>query len=194
MRRVLVLGALIGIGALSLAVSGQAPPAGPTAKAVEATRIEKVKDNLYIIGFTGFARLLKPESLPQLVWDDYVYGTNMQHAFMLSRQLLSKHKGGNRQIIMVTDGEPTAHLEGGRVFFSYPPTHRTMEETLKEVLRCTRENIMINVFMLERSPYLTSFVDQMTRINKGRAFFAAPDKLGEYILVDYVANKKKRVV
>jgi len=157
-------------------------------------RAQFPKDNLYIIGFTGFARLLKPESLPQLVWDDYVYGTNMQHAFMLSRQLLSKHKGGNRQIIMVTDGEPTAHLEGGRVFFSYPPTHRTMEETLKEVLRCTRENIMINVFMLERSPYLTSFVDQMTRINKGRAFFAAPDKLGEYILVDYVANKKKRVV
>ena len=152
------------------------------------------KDNLYIIGFTGFARLLQPESLPQLVWDDYVYGTNMQHAFMLSRQLLSKHRGGNRQIIMITDGEPTAHLENGRVFFSYPPTYRTMQETLKEVLRCTKENIMINVFMLERSPYLTSFVDQMTRINKGRAFFATPDRLGEYVLVDYVANKKKRVM
>lgn len=156
-------------------------------------RTQFPKDNLYIIGFTGFARLLQPEELPQLVWDDYVYGTNMQHALMLSRQLLAKHRGGNRQVIMVTDGEPTAHLEGGRVFFSYPPTYRTMEETLKEVLRCTKENIQINVFMLERSLYLTAFVNQMTRINKGRAFFASPDRLGEYILVDYVANKKKRV-
>lgn len=156
-------------------------------------RTQFPKDNLYIIGFTGFARVLKPEELPQLVWDDYVYGTNMQHALMLSRQLLAKHRGGNRQVIMVTDGEPTAHLEGGRVFFSYPPTYRTMEETLKEVLRCTKENIQINVFMLERSLYLTAFVDQMTRINKGRAFFASPDRLGEYVLVDYVANKKKRV-
>lgn len=156
-------------------------------------RTQFPKDNLYIIGFTGFARVLKPEELPQLVWDDYVYGTNMQHALMLSRQLLAKHRGGNRQVIMVTDGEPTAHLEGGRVFFSYPPTYRTIEETLKEVLRCTKENIQINVFMLERSLYLTAFVDQMTRINKGRAFFASPDRLGEYILVDYVANKKKRV-
>ncbi|MDP2937168.1 MAG: VWA domain-containing protein [Dehalococcoidia bacterium] len=156
-------------------------------------RTQFPKDNLYIIGFTGFARVLKPEELPQLVWDDYVYGTNMQHALMLSRQLLAKHRGGNRQVIMVTDGEPTAHLEGGRVFFSYPPTYRTIEETLKEVLRCTKENIQINVFMLERSLYLTAFVDQMTRINKGRAFFTSPDRLGEYILVDYVANKKKRV-
>ncbi|MDP2660352.1 MAG: VWA domain-containing protein [Dehalococcoidia bacterium] len=152
------------------------------------------KDNLYIIGFTGFARVLKPESLPELVWDDYVYGTNMQHALMLSRQLLARHKGGNRQVIMVTDGEPTAHLERGQVFFSYPPTYKTIEETLKEVLRCTKENILINIFMLERSPYLTSFVNQMTKINKGRAFFASPEKLGEYILVDYMANKSKKVV
>ena len=118
----------------------------------------------------------------------------MQHALMLSRQLLAKHKGGNRQVIMITDGEPTAHLEGGRVFFSYPPTYRTMEETLKEVMRCTRENIQINIFMLERSPYLTSFVNQMTQINKGRAFFASPDRLGEYVLVDYMRNKRKKVV
>jgi uncharacterized protein with von Willebrand factor type A (vWA) domain len=157
-------------------------------------RTQFPKDNLYVIGFTGYARELKPESLPQLVWDDYVYGTNMQHAFMLSRQLLSKHKGGNRQIIMVTDGEPTAHLEGGRVFFSYPPTYRTMEETLREVVRCTRENITINVFMLERSPYLAAFVNQMTKINKGRVFYAAPEHLGEYILVDYMSNKRKRLV
>ena len=73
---------------------------------------------------------------------------------------------------MVTDGEPTAHMEGLEAEFSYPPTRRTIEETLKEVQRCTREGITINTFMLERSQYLMAFVEQMTRINRGRAFFS----------------------
>jgi len=120
-----------------------------------------------------------------------VYGTNMQHGFQLARSLLAKHRG-NRQIIMVTDGEPTAHLDNGRVYFAYPPTFRTIQETLKEVRRCTRDRIVINTFMLERGPYLTEFINQMTRINKGRAFFVSPERLGEYILVDYVSGKARR--
>jgi len=151
------------------------------------------KDNLYIVGFSYTANQLEAEALPELDWDEYVYGTNMQHGFMLSRQLLSRHKGGTRQIIVITDGEPTAHFEGGRVQFNYPPTYRTIQETLREVVRCTRENITINTFMLERSPYLTDFVNQVTKINRGRAFFASPERLGEYILVDYVSNKRKRI-
>jgi uncharacterized protein with von Willebrand factor type A (vWA) domain len=152
------------------------------------------KDNLYIIGFSDRARLLQPESLTQITWNEYVYGTNMQHGFKMARQLLSRHKGGNKQIIMITDGEPTAHIEDdGEVFFSYPPTARTFQETLKEVTRCTRDQIVINTFMLEKSKYLAHFVEQMTKINRGRAFYAAPENLGEYILVDYVNNKKKKV-
>ena len=85
----------------------------------------------------------------------------------------------------------TAHFEGGRVEFSYPPTWRTFQETLKEVQRCTRERITINTFMLERSYALTSFVEQMAKINRGRAFFATPESLGEYILVDYVKQKRQ---
>ena len=115
----------------------------------------------------------------------------MQHGFQLARSLLAKHRG-NRQIIMVTDGEPTAHLDNGRVYFAYPPTFRTIQETLKEVRRCTRDRIVINTFMLERGPYLTEFINQMTRINKGRAFFVSPERLGEYILVDYVSGKARR--
>jgi uncharacterized protein with von Willebrand factor type A (vWA) domain len=149
------------------------------------------RDSLYIIAFSYYAKELKPEALPQLTWNEWVYGTNMQHGFMLARSLLARHKGGNRQIIMITDGEPTAHFEGGRVEFSYPPTWRTYQETLKEVQRCTRERITINTFMLERSYALMSFVDQITKINRGRAFFATPERLGEYILVDYV-NQKRR--
>lgn len=151
------------------------------------------KDNLYLLVFAHHARQIKPEMLPQATWDEYMYGTNMQHGFMLARQLLARHKGGTRQIILITDGEPTAHMESGQVYFSYPPTYRTLQETLREVLRCTREQIVINTFMLDRSPYLTSFVDQMAKINRGRAFFASPERLGEYILVDYLANKRQKI-
>ncbi len=151
------------------------------------------KDNLYIIGFSGYARELKPEMLPQLDWSEYQYGTNLQHALMLSRSLLARHKTPNKQIIVITDGEPTAHLEDGQVFFNYPPTFRTLQETMREVVRCTRERIVINTFMLERSYYMADFVEQMTKINRGRAFYATPEALGEYILVDYVASKKKRI-
>jgi len=94
---------------------------------------------------------------------------------------------------MITDGEPTAHLRpDGRAEFAYPPTYSTIQQTLNEVKRCTRDRIVINTFMLERGPYLTEFINQMTRINKGRAFFVSPDRLGEYILVDYVSGKQRR--
>ncbi len=121
------------------------------------------QDTLYILGFSDYAREISPEMLPRIDWSEYVYGTNMQHGFMVARQLLARHKGGTRQIILITDGEPTAHLENGRVHFAYPPTYQTIRETLKEVMQCTREGITINTFMLERSRYLTDFVNQMTR-------------------------------
>jgi uncharacterized protein with von Willebrand factor type A (vWA) domain len=151
------------------------------------------RDNLYIIAFSYYARQIDTTDLPHLSWSEWGYGTNMQHAFMVSRQLLSRHKTGSKQVILVTDGEPTAYFEGGQVEFSYPPTYRTFQETLREVGRCTRENITINTFMMERGRYLTDFVDQMTKINRGRAFYATPDRLGEYILVDYVDNKRKTI-
>jgi uncharacterized protein with von Willebrand factor type A (vWA) domain len=155
-------------------------------------RTQFPRDNLYIVGFSYIATELKPAQLPTITWDEYNYGTNMQHGLMLARQMLGRHKGGNKQVIVITDGEPTAHFEDGQVRFSYPPTYQTLQETLKEVVRCTRERITINTFMLERSPYMAGFVSEIAKINKGRAFFATPDHLGEYILVDYVANKKKR--
>jgi uncharacterized protein with von Willebrand factor type A (vWA) domain len=154
-------------------------------------RTQYPRDNLYILGFSYVATQLQPSQLPTISWDEYNYGTNMQHGFMMARQLLARHKGGNKQVIMITDGEPTAHFDEGHVRFSYPPTYQTLQETLREVMRCTRDQVTINTFMLERSPYMAGFVSEMAKINKGRAFFATPDRLGEYILVDYVANKRK---
>src|SRR6202048_5275168 len=150
------------------------------------------RDSLYVVGFSTYAVELKPQSLPAITLNDYVYGTNMQHGFQVARSLLARHRG-NRQIIMITDGEPTAHLAAhGKAYFAYPPTFQTIQQTLREVKRCTRDRIVINTFMLERGPYLTEFINQMTRINKGRAFFVSPDRLGEYILVDYVSGKQRR--
>jgi uncharacterized protein with von Willebrand factor type A (vWA) domain len=176
----------------SMLNNGYFLPAKKVALALSALiRGQFPRDALYIIGFSLYARTFTPEQLPTLSWGEWNIGTNMHAGFALSRQLLGKHKGGTKQILMVTDGEPTAHLENGVADFSYPPTPRTFQETLKEVQRCTREGITINTFMLERSSYLMGFVEDMARINHGRAFFSAPDKLGEYVMVDFVRSRRR---
>jgi uncharacterized protein with von Willebrand factor type A (vWA) domain len=156
-------------------------------------RAQYPQDALYVIGFSLYARELDPDDVPSVVLTDRHYGTNMQHALSLARRLLARHRGGNRQVVMITDGEPTAHLEGNEAYFDYPTTRRTWQLTQAEVLRCAREGVTINTFMLEDSPGLVRFVTEMSRINRGRAFFVQPDRLGEYVLVDYLARKQKRV-
>jgi uncharacterized protein with von Willebrand factor type A (vWA) domain len=178
----------------SMALRGSFQAAKKVALALNnLIRSEFSRDSLYIIGFSAYARELKAEELPYVRWDESVLGTNMHHAFMLAERLLSRHTGSTRQIIMISDGEPTAHLERGRSYFAYPPSPITIRETLKEVKRCTEKGIVINTFMLDRNYYLKEFVNQMAKINKGRVFYTTPDRLGEYILVDYVANKRKNL-
>jgi uncharacterized protein with von Willebrand factor type A (vWA) domain len=149
------------------------------------------RDSLHIIGFSDLAREISPAALPHLSVNEYVYGTNMQHGLMLARRLLAKDAGENKQIIIVSDGEPTAHIENGRPVFFYPPLPETFYKTLLEVKRCTREHIVINTFMLESNHHLVQFVNQLTKLNRGRAFFISPDRLGDYVLVDYVASKRR---
>ncbi len=147
------------------------------------------RDFLGIVGFSEVARELKPEQLPEVSWD-FVYGTNMQHAFLLSRRMLARQTG-TKQIIMITDGEPTAHLlPGGEVFFNYPPVQETVDATLTEVARCTKEDIRINTFMLDANSYLKAFVEKLTQLNRGRAFFTTPETLGDYVLVDFIEQKR----
>jgi uncharacterized protein with von Willebrand factor type A (vWA) domain len=155
-------------------------------------RTQYPRDQLAIVGFAYYARELRPEALPELTWHGYEYGTNLQHGLLLARRILARQRVANREIVVITDGEPTAHFEDGQVEFSYPPTRRTVEETLREVVRCTKEGITINTFMLERSRALTDFVGLMTRLNRGRAFYAEPDRLGEYVLVDFVNRRTGR--
>ena len=151
------------------------------------------KDSFYIIGFAAYAKELKAKDLPYLQWDEHVLGTNMQHALLLAEKLLAKHQAGSKQIIMISDGEPTSHLEHGQAVFAYPPTPETIRATFRAVKRCTTRGIAINTFMLDSSHYLKAFMDEIARINGGRVFYTSPENLGEYILVDYVQNKKKRL-
>jgi uncharacterized protein with von Willebrand factor type A (vWA) domain len=149
-------------------------------------------DELHVIGFAYYAREIAPSALASLSWHGYEYGTNLQHGLMLARQLLGRSHASNRSVVVITDGEPTAHFERGQVEFSYPPTRQTIRETLREVARCTREGVTINTFMLERSRALAEFVERMTKLNRGRAFYATPERLGEYVLVDYVDRRTRR--
>ena len=151
------------------------------------------RDSFYIIGFAAYARELKAHDLPFLQWDEYLLGTNMQHALLLAERLLAKHDASTKQVIMISDGEPTAHLENGQAQFAYPPTPATIRETYKAVKRCTQKGIAINTFMLDANQYLKEFMDDIARINGGRVFYTSPEKLGEYILVDYVQHKRKKL-
>ncbi|HEX7949285.1 MAG TPA: VWA domain-containing protein [Candidatus Limnocylindrales bacterium] len=156
-------------------------------------RTQYPRDHLSVIGFAYYAREIRPGTLAELTWHGYEYGTNLQHGLLLARRILERHPSTNKEIVVITDGEPTAHFEDGQVEFNYPPTRRTIGETLREVQRCTKEGITINTFMLERSRALAEFVAHMTRLNRGRAFYATPERLGEYILVDFVNRRTKRV-
>jgi uncharacterized protein with von Willebrand factor type A (vWA) domain len=145
-------------------------------------------DYFGLVSFGRVARDIKPQLLPELGWD-FEWGTNMQHALLLARTQLER-QSGTKQIIMVTDGEPTAHIERGEAIFSYPPSYTTIEQTLREVQRATRAGIRINTFMLDESPYLQDFVQRMMRMNRGRAFFVSPETLGDYVLVDFLEHRR----
>jgi len=147
------------------------------------------RDWLGLVGFSETAREITADQLPEVSWD-FVYGTNMQHGFAISRRLLARQHG-TKQIIMITDGEPTAHIDAsGEPFFSYPPVRETVDATLREVVRCTNDGIRINTFMLDPTPHLRDFVEKLTQLNRGRAFFTTPDTLGDYVLVDFLEQRR----
>jgi uncharacterized protein with von Willebrand factor type A (vWA) domain len=174
---------------LSMPMRDNFLPAKKVAMALHALITSQYpRDYFGLVSFGRVAREVKPELLPEMSWD-FEWGTNMQHALLLARQQLNR-QSGTKQIIMVTDGEPTAHIEGGETYFQYPPSPRTIEETLKEVMRCTRDGIRINTFMLDESGYLRSFVERMMKMNRGRAFFTNAETLGDYVLVDFLEQRR----
>ncbi len=147
-------------------------------------------DYLGIVGFARYARGISFRDLPEVSWD-YDWGTNIQHGLLLARRLLARQRG-TKQIVMVTDGEPTAHWPAGAPgpVFAYPPTQETVDATLIEVARCTRDQVRINTFALDATGHLRNFVDQLTRLNKGKAFFTTPSTLGDYVLSDFLEGKR----
>ena len=127
------------------------------------------RDYLGIVGFSETARILTAEQLPEVSWD-FVYGTNMHHGFTLARQLLAQ-ESGNKQIIMITDGEPTAHITpDGYPFFNYPPATKRSRRRCVRSCGARRARIRINTFGLGRDGSLRAFIERMTQINQGRAF------------------------
>jgi uncharacterized protein with von Willebrand factor type A (vWA) domain len=148
-------------------------------------------DTLYMIGFSDYARRMEPEDLTAAGWER-TYGTNMQHAFLLAGRLLAQHPRAVRQVIMVTDGEPTAHLEGDRAYFEWPPLPETVHRTLAEAMRLSKAGVRLNVFMLEESEGLVRFMERLARTAGGRIFLMDDDRLGEFVVRDYVRERVGR--
>ena len=147
-------------------------------------------DRLYLVGFSDYARRMEPQDLTAAGWER-VYGTNMQHAFNLAGRLLKQHPRATRQVIMVTDGEPTAHLEGDEVFFSWPPVPKTIELTLAEAVRLSKAGVTLNIFMLEESPGLARFMERLARRTSGRVFLMDDRDVGDFVLRDYVSRRSR---
>lgn len=153
------------------------------------------QDKLYLIGFSDYARRLQPTDLTARAPLERVYGTNMQHAFLLARRLLGEEPRASKQVIMVTDGEPTAHLmdigpdRAPEAFFSWPPTSETIHKTLAEAMHLAASGVTLNVFMLEDSPGLVAFMEKLGRLTAGRVFRMDSQDLGRFILSDYVRRR-----
>ncbi len=145
-------------------------------------------DTLYLIGFSDYARQMQPRELAAAGWER-VYGTNMHHAFHLAGRLLAQHPRATRQVIMVTDGEPTAHLEGERARFAWPPIPKTIRLTLAEATKLSRSGVTLNVFMLEDSPGLIGFMERLAELTAGRVFLMDDHELGSFVLRDFVRRR-----
>jgi uncharacterized protein with von Willebrand factor type A (vWA) domain len=148
------------------------------------------RDKLYLIGFSDYARKLNIEDLAASGMER-TYGTNMQHAFMLAGRLLAQHPRATRQVIMVTDGEPTAHLEGEEAYFAWPPEPETVRLTLLEAMRLSRAGVILNIFMLEESEGLSRFMERLARLTSGRVFLMDDSHLGEFVVRDFVARRER---
>jgi uncharacterized protein with von Willebrand factor type A (vWA) domain len=147
-------------------------------------------DALEIISFANVARVVRPHELPNLE-ASYIQGTNLQHALLLAGQFLDRHPGSQRIVMVVTDGEPTAHLlPSGEGWFTWPPSPETISETVAQVDRMTRRRVPISWFRLGDDPGLARFLDGMARRNGGRVLAVSGDRLGDYVVTDYVRARR----
>lgn len=150
------------------------------------------KDHLSVILFGDRAERLSLADLPYV--EAGPYHTNTREALQLARALLARQKQPNKQIFLITDGKPSAITEGGRIYKNpFGLDMKIVNRTLEEADQCRRQRVVITTFMLATDPMLTQFVEKLTQINRGRAFFASPYNLGEFVLADYIKNRRSRI-
>ncbi len=177
----------------SMALRGTWSAAKQTALALYSlVRTRFPQDSLQVIGFSNYARELRETDLAGLGWD-MVQGTNLHHALVLAGRFIDRRPEDNPIVLIITDGEPTAHLRrDGSSWFDWPPSPETLELTMAEVDKMTRRRATLNIFMLADDERLTSFVDEVARRNGGRVLRAMPDSLGEYVVSDFLRSRRER--
>jgi len=176
----------------SMELRGTWGAAKQTALALHAlVRTRYPQDAIQVIGFSNYARELRETELASLSWD-MVQGTNLHHALVLAGRFLDRRPEHNPVVLIITDGEPTAHLRrDGQFWFDWPPSPETLELTLAEVDKMTRRQATMNIFMLADDERLTAFVDEVARRNGGRVLRAAGDSLGEYVVRDFLRTRRE---
>jgi uncharacterized protein with von Willebrand factor type A (vWA) domain len=177
----------------SMALRGTWGAAKSTAMALHSLVTTRFpQDAIQIIGFSSTAQVLRPETLAELSVDT-LQGTNLQHGLILARRFLARHRDAEPVVLVVTDGEPTAHLEDdGTPFFCWPPMPETIARTVAEVERVARTGATVNVFALDPDPGLVHFVHDVAQRAGGRVFQPDSEHLGEYVVADYLRTRKGR--
>ena len=184
----------------SMSWGGRFPAAKRVAVAMDQlVRTRYPRDHFFVVGFSTRAREIPIRELPEVSWDMGDPFTNLQDGLMVAERLIGEHRSPAPQIIVITDGQPTAYFESatGNLHVEWPMgmggvSPHAVAETLKTVKRVTRKGCTINTFMLDDAPELVGFVERMTQINQGRAFFSSPGQLGSFLMVDYIARRRQR--
>jgi len=159
---------------------------------VELIKNRYPRDRLHVIAFGDDAAEVPLNKVPYLSWGPY--HTNTKAALEMGRNLLERSRCPNRQIFMITDGKPTVLDEGGRrLIDSGWLNRRIVNRTLDEAAQCRRKRIPITTFMMTDDPMLSQFVEEMTESNQGRAYYTGLGKLGTYLMVDYINNRRRSV-
>jgi uncharacterized protein with von Willebrand factor type A (vWA) domain len=180
----------------SMSWAGRFPAAKRVALALDhLIRSRYPRDDFFVVGFSTRARELGIKDLPLVTWDPGDPFTNLQEGLLLAENLIHRHPSPSPQILVVTDGQPTAYFDARELRVEWPMgfggvSPHAVAETLKTVRRVTKRGITINTFMLDDSPELVGFVERMTEINKGRAFFTSPGRLGVFLMVDYLSRRR----
>jgi uncharacterized protein with von Willebrand factor type A (vWA) domain len=182
----------------SMSWAGRFPAAKRVALALDhLVRTRFPRDHFFVVGFSTRARELSPSELPEVSWDMGDPFTNLQEGLMIAERLFAKHPSASPQVLVVTDGQPTAYYAGKELHVEWPMgfggvSPHAVAETMKQVRRITRQGVTINTFMLDDAPELVGFVERMTQVNRGRAFFTSPEALGSFLMVDYLRGSRKR--